>query len=334
MNSSFYALLSPSRACAWRRFFGGLCFALALSAQSAQSQTISFDPPVVREFEPFVVKVNFAREYCLNDSFPLLGESSLQVDVLSVVLTHVNTGPCSRNKQVSVPGLPAGSYRLRVSVSAHSAASSGLNGASVLAETVETALSVATLAPARELIAFSSTWIQSGDDVASHSPPAPDPNAVLLLWPFRDVLRGGRWLEVGANLDAAYTFKAIYSPDSQRVPQALLPLYFIPYPLPLHGWYYSTDKALIDRLARQWQGATSVTSEWLGALGLRTDGVALVGRVVGGACGLGMSPVYQLFNPAAIKHRWTQSRATYALLQSAGYVAEGPAWCAPALRGE
>lgn len=80
--------------------------------------------------------------------------------------------------------------------------------------------------------------------------------------------------------------------------------------------------------------ARRLALEWSGKALDETGGYEVVGRLVAGACPLGMSPVYQAFQPKEVAHRWTQSRVTYAMLLNAGYAGDGPVWCAPALSGE
>ena len=129
------------------------------------------------------------------------------------------------------------------------------------------------------------------------------------------------WLEVGFVL-TGYTFRAFSFVEADRLPADLLRLYSVKYPRPFGGAFWTTDKPVAQRLAGEWANPL-------------LESAFAVGRVsAGGACPIGMSPVYQTFNARAASHRWTQSRTAYAALLANGYAGEGAAWCAPALRGE
>jgi len=126
-----------------------------------------------------------------------------------------------------------------------------------------------------------------------------------------------QWLEAGDPQTEAYTFKALSAPlTAGALPASLSRLYRVEYPAPFVGAYFTIDGDAARRLAREW---SRNAEEMPYALG----------RPDAGACPMGMSPVYRLFNPAAVFHRWTQSAETYGVLVAGGFVGEGAAWCAP-----
>jgi hypothetical protein len=125
------------------------------------------------------------------------------------------------------------------------------------------------------------------------------------------------WFEAGDPLTTGYTFKSLSAPLERReLPTTLARLNQVEYPAPFTGAFVTTDAALAQTLATSW---SRVAEELPFA----------VGKLEAGACPIGMTPVYRLFNPAAVFHRWTQQLETYRVLVANGYIGEGAAWCAP-----
>ncbi len=290
-------------------------------------------PASIREYDPFVARVTFNTAYCLSDTYPIFGEVDLKGSVLSVVLTHVKLGPCVATRDVRIPGLPGGQYTLRISVSKVNddlTIPAGIPGGvpggfSTLAETVESPLAVLTTTSLR------SFWTARVDGNNIEDPY--ETGRIAYAGPVTldfSGLRGGifglplDWVEVGLPSGTAYAFKALGA-FRANLQSALTPLFALKYPSPFKGSFFTADRAVAERLTREWTGKPLVEAG---------DAVFAVGKLIAGACPLGMSPVYQAFHPTEVAHRWTQSRVTYAMLLNVGYAGDGPVWCAPALRGE
>ena len=268
------------------------------------------------EFVPFEVVVQTSSSYCHDATFPLLGETQYGGGTLSVVLTHMSSpllrtevpATCGRERRFTVPGLPRGLQALRVEITGR-----GVSEGAHVSESITANFDVAHFSATASLVNF---W------TGRFRPALVDGPWSFVLTPSRFSPFFGQWdwLEVGDPL-IGYTFKAFALTVSDRLPDALAPLYSLSYPLPYGGVYWTTDKAVAQRLATEWAEPVQ-TAQWA------------VGRYVNGACPIGMSPVYQAFHVQAVSHRWTQSRTAYAALLANGYLGDGPTWCAPALRGE
>lgn len=294
------------------------CWALLSGLGHAQGSIRVATPPV--EYVPFEVVVQTSKNYCYDPMFPILGEVQYGSGTLSVVLTHLPSSlvsdvltTCGQERKFVLPGLPRGLQTIKVDVTDLGVSSNGGPGARV-SETITSSIDVTPFGATTSLVNF---WTGG---FMSTSPT--DNVRVFQLTQNRGAMFVGQWdwLEVGAA-ETGYTFKAISISAGDQLPNALTPLYVLAYPAPYRGVFWTINRADAQRLANEWGRALSVP-QWA------------VGRLINGACPIGMSPVYQTFHLAAITHRWTQSRAAYAVLLANGYQGEGPAWCAPALRGE
>lgn len=295
-----------------------LLTALTAAPAHAQSSLRASTPPV--EYSPFEVVVQTSKSYCYDAAFPIFGDVQYSVGALSVVLTHLISPlqrrgvavTCSQERKFMLPGLPRGRQTIKVDVTDTGVTSNNSQGAHV-SETVIGTIDVAPLSATASLVNFWTGLFSPGAVLGE--------GGVRLTSSRFSMFSGGwDWLEVG-DPESGYTFKALSFAATDRLPDALTPLYFVRYPTGFPGGFWTVDKAVAQRLAGEWG---SLLSESLSAVGRLTDG----------ACPIGMSPVYQTFHKQAISHRWTQSRAAYAALRANGYVGEGASWCAPALRGE
>ncbi len=301
-----------------------LAFALWLFAAcvpSAHAQAAIFLPTSVVEYAPFEVLVTTGKTYCFDARFPLLGEVQYTAGALSVVLTHLRTPlrslndaiTCDRDRRFMVPGLPRGLQTIKVDITDASDVSSVERSGANVSETLTASVQVAAFNSVTDLAYF---W------TGTFTPGLGGPVGFLLT-PSRQSpwLVEWDWMEVGFVL-TGYTFRAFSMTPADRLPADLLRLYSVKYPSPFGGTFWTTDRAVAQRLAGEWANPL-VESNFA------------VGRVrAGGACPMGMSPVYQTFHAGAVSHRWTQSRTAYSALLANGYAGEGATWCAPALRGE
>lgn len=96
-------------------------------------------------------------------------------------------------------------------------------------------------------------------------------------------------------------------------------IYRYNYPSPSQGAFMATEAECL--------AATRLL--FLPTATVCTFPVGYVLKYRNGACPFGASPVYRLFHPVSIAHRYVQSADTYVALQSYGYVGEGPQFCAP-----
>ena len=278
-------------------------------------------PATVVEYTPFEVLVTTGKTYCFDARFPLLGEVQYTAGTLSVVLTHLRTPlralndaiTCDRDRRFMVPGLPRGLQTIKVDITDASDVSSVERSGANVSETLTASVQVAEFNSVTDLAYF---W------TGTFTPGLGGPVGFLLT-PSRQSpwLVEWDWMEVGVVL-TGYTFRAFSMTPADRLPADLLRLYSVKYPSPFGGTFWTTDRAVAQRLAGEWANPL-IESNFA------------VGRVkAGGACPIGMSPVYQTFNAGAVSHRWTQSRTAYTALLANGYSGEGATWCAPALRGE
>ena len=293
----------------------GLGF-LAVMAGPAQAQgAIRVSAPPV-EYVPFEVVVQTTNSYCFDPTFPLLGEVQYSKGGLSVVLTHLSSpllrietpSTCGRERRFTVPGLPRGGQTIKVDITDR-----GDGAGAHVSETIMANFDVAPFSATASLVNF---WTGRIRPAQGNGPWA----FVLTASRFAPFYGQWSWLEVG-DPETSYTFKAFALDTADRLPEALARLFYVAYPTPFGGAFMTVDRAVAQRLGAEWNNPV-------------TELPFAVGRLNQGACPVGMSPVYQTFHPQAVSHRWTQSRAAYAQLLTNGYAGEGPAWCAPALRGE
>jgi len=299
-------------------FFSVLTGVFCVAGTATATSITLAEPATPRSYERFAAEVTFDASYCVSAAYPLIGEGELRDNVFSITLSHLKPGVCTQTFRVAVPGLPSQVTRLRISMT-KSAPSTGLP--SVLAETVEIPLALSGY------VAGAPMWTARVESDGVYNPfhllQDGQRAGPVVLWPLRgEPLTGaGEWMEVGSSLASAYTFRMLNA-TSPYASEDLSPLYRVFYPTPLRGVYYTTNFTLAQQLERSWNGG-SLTD--LGGVS-----ATMVGRLRGGACPVGMSPVYQAFHPGAeVAHRYTQSLDAYQLLMRNGYIGEGPMWCAP-----
>ena len=122
------------------------------------------------------------------------------------------------------------------------------------------------------------------------------------------------------DVGSSFTFNAFSKPRfGEYMSGAFAPLYSINYPAPYLGRFVTTSLDTARGLKARWAPSQSDDPQIL----------IYVLRLTNGACPLGASPVYQLFNATAVAHRWTQSTELYSALAESGFVGEGAVFCAP-----
>lgn len=288
--------------------------ALNLGSASASGVQIS---AAVTEYTPFDVVVTTDVPHCVG--FPVVGDMQYGNATLVTVLTHLGAPGeniyCpdrqATSRRVTIPGLPRGQQTLRFDVTERSIAPD-TTGARI-AETVIATITVAPIAAAGLANFWTGTYTpEIGNNKIS--------GFYLKSSRLTMFNVGNDWLEVG-HADTGYTFKALQAEVGVALPTALVRLNWVQYPAPYSGIFWTTDVVAANRLAGEWGNPRNETNY-------------AVGKLVAGACPIGMSPVYQAFHPATVTHRWTQSRTAYATMLGNGYQGDGAVWCAPALRGE
>ena len=292
-----------------RRHLQTVCLASLANLAYAQPSIQIAAPP--QEYVPFQVGVTFSRPYCLNET-AAVSETEYKGNTLSITLTHLfQRGGCPVPQFITVPGLPRGVTTLKVSVTERGPLYGNVTN---IAETIATQVVVL---PVSESVTPATFW------TGRYTPPFGGTPSRFVLTSSRFSAFGSEWdwLEAGDPETTAFTFKAFSFAASDKLPAALARLYSVPFPDPLTGVYWTIDSSSADALARSWSKPVTATQ-------------FAVGRFVNGVCPLGMSPIFQTFNPSVVTHRWTQSRSAYATMLANGYSGDGPVWCSPALRGE
>ncbi len=291
-----------------------ICLASLTNLAYAQPSIQLAAPP--QEYVPFQVGVHFSRPYCLNET-AAVSETEYKSNVLSITLTHLfQRSGCPVPQFITVPGLPRGVTTLKVSVTERGPLSASQTGITYIAESVS---SDVVVQPVSQTVLPATFWTgRFTPELSGSSSPV---RFVLTASRFSMFNSAWDWLEAGDPETTAFTFKAFSFAASDKLPAALARLYSVPFPDPLTGVYWTIDSSSADALARSWSKPVTATQ-------------LAVGRFVNGVCPLGMSPIFQTFNPSVVTHRWTQSRLAYATMVANGYSGDGPVWCAPALRGE
>jgi len=74
----------------------------------------------VSTYQPFTVRAQFSRDFCLGSAPGEFATVSLRGNVLNVQLAaDTSESGCVRQRDIKLPGLPSGSYRIRISVTSH-----------------------------------------------------------------------------------------------------------------------------------------------------------------------------------------------------------------------
>lgn len=273
-------------------------------------------------WQPFLLSVTFSQPLCTADDHPLLAEAELKAYKLSLTLTHIRNGACSNTKQIRVPALRPGRYAVTVAVTRRESGYGG--GYALIGEQIDGSIVVPEPVGAAKPAICGVAFVTYGD-IGDSIIPAPYGAGAVYTRPITALpvtLGGPPW---GAILEQAgqATFIAECVPDGVS-PPPLTRVYDVRYPAGFGGNFLTTDREEALRLMRAWWPAN------IDAYGGEPDGwrPSWVGRLESGACPLGMKPVYRLFHPVAIAHRYTTSMSAYRVLIENGYTGEGARFCA------
>ena len=264
-------------------------------------------------FQSFTVKADFSKAYCFSDDYPLYSNISLKAGVLSVILSHLRLGPCVTTKSITLPGIPAGEYTLRLSVTGDD--SGGIQVRRTYeAEVGQTQLTV-TLPTG---IVRSGVMCMARVDSPEYGPYGSGPVMLVARCSEEPTIatpriNGTTPLEVGTATPSFYIYGAA---AGTPLPAPFTTLYAVPYPPPLAGLFWTTSLADCASLNRAWNGKSTCDEANL-----------VVTSPSSGVCPIGTSPIYRLFQRSVVAHRYTPNTATYAALVEAGHVGEGIAWC-------
>ena len=278
-------------------------------------RALATDPVAITPYQPFDVIATFSKPYCLSTESPLYSALSLVQGELRIVLSHVKEGPCVTERRLRIPGLGRGDYRIRVSIT-----DNFFFSATYEAEVGVTTFSVSANASTPMTERIRTARIDGGAIVQPYGRYDLGAGPVTLV-----ELSAGLFAPLGTtgvlvDLDGTYTFGAFFKPrSSDYVAPAFVPLYSVVYPAPYLGRYVTTSLETARRLRATWAPTQTGDPQIL----------VYVLRLENAACPIGASPVYQLFNPSAVAHRWTQSLDLYAVLSQSGFVGEGAVFCAP-----
>ncbi len=303
-----------------RRF--GLVAIAALASVSAFAVTVTnvtVLSPGVRTYEPITVRADFDAPFCMGTMTPKYSSLKLEGDLLTVRLSHLKGETCVTSHTVELPGLPTGTYRLKVAITASRFVQPAVFAETYDASAVEIPLTIAPFF--YEEIARTMMCARTGSKNERYLKLDTGCVAVLFEAKVNDAP-----LEVDSmkpNGKGTFDYRIFREAQASSanfvttgVPDVFTPLMTVAYPLPFNGIVWTTSLVECQSLARAWgtQGNCD-----LGAWAL---------KLVNGACPLGSSRVYRLFHPVAVEHRYTQEEGILPLLVKAGYIVEGAVFCA------
>ncbi len=293
------------------------------------SVTVTTISPVA--FQPLTVRAEFSTLYCISNDYPIFAQvglksgaptdpadarRGLKSGVLSVALSHLRNGSCASSKSITLPGLPAGNYTLRISVTADDA------GGIQVRRTYEAEMGQVNIVVSQPAGLGAAVMCMARVDLPAYGAYGTGP--VMLTGRCSEEpsitnprSSGTTPLEVGTATPSFMVYGALSGAIPQSLPTAFTPLYSVTYPAPFAGTFWTTSLRDCDALNQVWNGKSACDA---------TTTVVL--RAKNGVCPLGANPVYRSFSPLAVAHRYTLSADTYAALNEVGQVGEGLAWCA------
>ena len=333
MNTRRFLSISPVRVLGHSAgrliFFASLLVATAAVCNAAPTAQISLVPLSPQEYEPFRVVATFSEDVCLSTNAPGYARVRFASNVLDVQLSHLKTGNCTRTREFAFAGLPAGNHTVQLSLTSRRASlpTDGYDGGTTIVATIGTS-ALAVRARSNLVPQYWFTGRIDGDSVFSPYSATENGGGPVVIWSQHGapLTGGGDWLDVGPPYTIGYTFQAwqpggglplLVPKDAQYA--AFENIYRFDYPKPLQGAFMATDS---DCLVATRTFVSPTATQCINPFGY-------VLKYRNGACPMGASPVYRLFHPVSIAHRYVQSADTYVALQSYGYVGEGPQFCAP-----
>ena len=290
--------------------FAACCVAVASSIAFGQPaplaiQSLTFDPPSPQEYQSINVEVTFSKPYCGSAEAPLFSKVQLEGSKLLFLLSQLGDGPCMTRRVFRIPGLPAGAYAATVGVTGSYWANypSGAREA-VSVEQGTYPLTVNAVGYKAALY----TWIYP------MYPPSASGVYLVPGYPGGATIQGGN-VSLISRIDEPemLAWLRLRGP----VPSAAVPLFELEYPKPFAGAFMTTSLADANRL--RGEGFTLHTG----------SAEPHVLPLVNGACPMGSVPIYRVFNPKAIAHRYLSSFDTYNALSANGFVGEGLVFCTP-----
>jgi hypothetical protein len=309
----------------WLTVFACIGFAPALHAVIIEMPSVRVETPAGRDasslstYEPFNVIATFSKPYCFSETYPLYVSANLKSNVLSLVLSHLKSGPCVQRRTLPVSGLRPGAYTVRVSVT-----DDDLKNTHEV-EAGSTTVTIGVGSVVNVTLGFVAARIDGGDikPFGAYSPSDAPVTLTTLNTNFDVLNERAHWLDLtgGTNLGVPSFFAYGLTSFAPALPSAMAELFVIKYPSPFRGLFITTSESVARSLQREWHPESPQ---------LRRSALAVLNSQ-NGTCPFGAAPVYQLFHPIVVAHRWTMDLETYSMLAQNGYVPEGVSFCAPKL---
>jgi Repeat of unknown function (DUF5648) len=277
------------------------------------------DVSTLSTYEPFNVIATFSKPYCFSETYPLYASTTLKNNVLSLVLSHLKAGPCLQRRTLPVGGLHPGTYTIRVSITDDDLRNT------YEVEVGSTSITVGLGSSVNGLLGFATARIDGGTikPYGTYAPADAPITVTTLTDNFFILNEQSHWLELtdGKNRGTPSFIAYALTGVGPALPTSMVKLYVLRYPTPFLGQYFTTSESAARALQRQWYPQSPE---------LPRAGLAVLASN-NGTCPLGAAPVYQLFHPKAVAHRWTMDNQTYSILAENGYTAEGVAFCSPVI---
>lgn len=278
---------------------------LAQAASDAQIVSVVTTPAVVRAYEPFTVNVTFDRDICVNELAMIAG-ARVTADRLTISLANLDAqgGSCAASKKFVWPGLPQGFYSVEVGMGKRMSFPTA-NGASTMV------LSTSATAPL-QVAASGATTIGIYLNNRSFGGPGYSWRLLRQTTNFATV---GDGPPININETAGAPMAAFEAWAPSATAAATTDLYELFYVLPnaQERFFYTTRPGERDALVRA--GFTYAGTQFK------------VIAVINGACATGLRPIYRLFNPTLIAHKFV-GVDTHALLAGSGWISEQISFCA------
>ena len=81
------------------------CFTVNAQPAPTLMQAATFVPAMPKDFEPFMVEVEFKHPYCASQEAPLFSKIKLDGRSLTLLLSYLGNGPCVTRRSFIVPGM-------------------------------------------------------------------------------------------------------------------------------------------------------------------------------------------------------------------------------------